>query len=126
MKTMVRTVFGYSIIRFGAVGLISTLIDIGLLNLFKHWGASLLVATAIGFLAGSVNGYLLNSRYVFQKERSYGAYGKFLLVTFIGLLITEGIVHLLEPGMSFNKAKLVAVVVVFFWNYAFSKLWAFK
>lgn len=124
---MIKKFFELTFIRFAMVGVVSTIIDLALLNIFyTRIGTSLLVATAIGFLAASVNGYLLNSKFVFQREHSYVGYLKFFLVTFIGLLLTELIVHILAPHMNFNIAKLIAVAIVFFWNYAFSKIWAFK
>jgi putative flippase GtrA len=129
MKNLVDKVLSKSIIRFGLVGALSTIIDVSLLNIFIHLHASLLVATAIGFLVASLNGYYLNSSFVFKRKHSYEGYFKFFVVVFTGLLITELIVHLLtymNPAMNFNVAKLVAVVVVFFWNYGFSKIWAFK
>jgi hypothetical protein len=34
--------------------------------------------------------------------------------------------HVRTAHVSLNEAKLVAVAIVFFWNYSLSKLWAFK
>ena len=53
-------------------------------------------------------------------------YGKYLIVSLGGFIITELLVNYLHNGIGVNKAKLVAVVVVFFWNYGLSKVWAFK
>ena len=117
-----------SLIRFGVVGLISTLIDIFVLNLANHFGASTWISTGIGFIAGATNGYFLNSKFVFAKDKSYARYTKYLIISLGGLLLTELIVTTLHDlySLNLNLGKLVAVMIVFFWNYLGSKIWAFK
>jgi putative flippase GtrA len=113
-------------VRFAGVGLTSTVLDIALLNVFAHFGVAVPVATAVGFLAGATNGYFLNSAFVFQADRTAARYIKYLVVSIGGFIITEFIVNYLHGSFGLNKAKLVAVVLVFFWNYGLSKVWAFK
>ncbi|HSI20718.1 MAG TPA: GtrA family protein [Verrucomicrobiae bacterium] len=114
------------ILRFAGVGALSTAIDMLVFNLLLLLNASVYVAGGIGFFAGFSNGYFFNSRYVF-KQGSRERYAKYLLVSLGGLLITEIILHLLhvELGMEENISKLVAVGIVFFWNYGLSKFWVF-
>ncbi len=115
-----------SILRFAAVGAVSTIIDIFLLNVLHAAGLSLFWATALAFIAGASNGYLMNNALVFGKQRSAVRYSKYLLVSLGGLIWTELIVHGLERDLGLNGAKLVAVALVFTWNYTLSKRWAFK
>ncbi len=113
-------------LRFAGVGALSTAIDILVFNVLLLTGASVYLAGGIGFFAGFSNGYFFNSRYVF-KQGSHVQYGKYLLVSLGGLLITEVILHLfhVEFGLEENISKLVAVGIVFFWNYGLSKVWVF-
>lgn len=117
------------IVGFAGVGLLSTLLDLLFLKLGLALHAPLWLATAIGFSVGLANGYLLNTSFVFQKERSGSSGLKYALISLGGLGITEIIVNLLtvwHPVLDALQAKLVAVVIVFFWNYILSRLWAFR
>jgi putative flippase GtrA len=109
------------------VGALSTIIDLIVYNLLLRAGVHIYIAGAIGFFAGFTNGYFFNSRYVFYRA-STERYVKYFLVSLGGLLITEMLLHELHLvlGMGQNPAKLVAVVVVFVWNYLLSKFWAFN
>lgn len=115
------------IVRFAAVGVLSTLIDIAVLNLLLRAGVHVYLAGALGFAAGFTNGYVLNSRYVFAHA-SRNSYIRYLLVSLGGLIITELILDFLhlQLGVGVTAAKLVAVGLVFFWNYGLSKVWVFK
>ncbi|MBU6389708.1 GtrA family protein, partial [Patescibacteria group bacterium] len=77
------------IVRFAGVGFLSTVIDIGLLNLLNYLGVNIYVATAVAFITAMTNGYLLNSRFVFSQERSYQRYIKYCIVSAVGLVLTE-------------------------------------
>lgn len=114
---------------FAVIGLLSTIIDLIVIKLLLLAHVPDLVATAGGFTAGVINGYLLNSHYVFRVNRSLSSSSKYVLVAFGGLLLTELIVGGLERSLfhfSVFPAKLVAVAIVFFWNYTLSKIWAFN
>jgi putative flippase GtrA len=113
-------------LRFAGVGALSTVIDLVILNLLLKVGGSIYIAGALGFFAGFSNGYFFNSRYVF-KSASTSRYVKYFVVSVGGLVITELLLDLFHVrlGLGPNTAKLIAVVVVFFWNYGLSKFWAF-
>ena len=118
----------HSLIRFGMVGAVSTFFDLVVLKLLLMAGVNVYLATAIGFLVGLTNGYFMNTKLVFKQNRDIGRYAKYFLISLGGLLITEQIIHYLHvrEGLEVLPSKLVAVVIVFFWNYILSKLWAFK
>jgi putative flippase GtrA len=113
-------------LRFAAVGFLSTVLDFAVLNILLKVGASIYIAGAFGFFAGFSNGYACNSKFVF-KSASRKNYLRYFLVSIGGLLITELLLDLfhIRIGLTTNVAKLIAVVVVFFWNYILSKYWAF-
>lgn len=111
------------------MGVVSTTCDILVLKLLLSLHVDIYVATALGFLCGLTVGFLLNGRYVFKQERTGRRYLKYGLISVGGLLLTELIIHLLHVDFSLMgalAAKLVAVGIVFFWNYGWSKRWAFK
>lgn len=109
--------------------MISTIIDVGLLKILLILNVDQHLAVALGFLAGLTNGYLMNSKFVFQVERQQKSYWKYFLISAIALILTEWIIEILNvqlKAMTPMEAKIVAVVIVFFWNYFASKKWAFK
>ncbi|MEI6499362.1 MAG: GtrA family protein [bacterium] len=135
MRKIVKTVFEREIIRYGFVGLISTILDFAFLNityiLLGNIDNHLWLATASGFLIGTINGYIMNSRWTFQYETKgteAKKFTKFAIIGLVGFALTElivlGLAHLLDVDK--NIAKLIAVVIVFFWNYFANKHWTFK
>jgi len=115
-------------------------IDFGLLFLLVHMHVHLWIAQPISFAAAASNGYYWNSKWTFQGLGSgarHHQYIRFLVFSAIGLGINMAIVSF---GLNFltggrpdlftkpqlAKAKLVAVVIVAFWNFLSNKLWNFK
>lgn len=119
--------YNLPILRFAAVGGLSTALDFLVYNLFLKVGVGIYVAGALGFFAGFSNGYFWNSRVVFRKA-SPERYLKYFVISVGGLIITELLLHIFHVnlGLGENTAKLIAVIVVFFWNYGLSSMWAFK
>ena len=119
----------HSIVRFASVGVVSTILDLTFYVGSLALGLPIELAATLGFLAGLTNGYLLNSKHVFQTNRHATNYGKYFAVSFGGLLITLAIIQIVHVHlrlMGAFEAKLLAVAIVFFWNYGLSKAWAFK
>ena len=119
----------FTAISFAIVGAINTVVDVAVLKIGLVFHLNLGLAVALGYFAGMTCGFLLSSRYVFEKDYSRDRYLKFAVISLIGFSLTELIVeslsgwqHIASPLM----AKGVAVVLVFFWNYFMSKKWAFK
>lgn len=119
-----------SLFAFAVVGVISTVIDIAVLNFFANLvHTEYHIATALGFLAGLVNGFYLNSSLVFATKRSVQKSIKYTVTSLGGLLLTEIIITIVHEHLgvtSLTEAKLVAAFIVLFWNYGLSKVWAFK
>jgi dolichyl-phosphate beta-glucosyltransferase len=115
--------------RFAVVGAIGTTLDYLVLN-FLHLalGLGLYWALTLGFTAGALNNYLLNSLWSFRQPLSWTKLGQFLTVALVGLGFNNGIVFLLGEYLSihYNVAKLVAIFVVFFWNYLANRYWTFS
>lgn len=118
--------------RFAVVGLVSTIIDITALNLsYRSFHTSLYLAAFIGFLLGSINGYLLNNAWTYRRlDKRAGLLGltKYTLISLVGLGLTEVIIDLLSvrSNLNYNVSKLVAVAVVFFWNFFGNRWWTFQ
>lgn len=129
------------IIVYGLVGVVSTAIDMGLLKFLTVVSWPYWLALAGGFGGGTVNGYFMNSRWTFRykTEGQEGVkFTQFTIVSLIGLGLTEliGNSYISTINHSLSLAgkeigpqmvgKLIAVVVVFFWNYGANKFWTFR
>lgn len=113
MKSLVL----YQVIKFSMVGMLNTLIDLGILNILI-WlsgiasGPAYSIFKGISFTAAVVNSYFCNKFWTFRKERdcprrglslsscekeaaaSEGDFVKFLAVALAGLLINVGVASL--------------------------------
>lgn len=120
------------LVKFAMVGFSSTVIDFSILNVcIKLLSFSIPFATFWGFIFGTTNGYFLNNHWTF-KDRNKSANSrdltKYATISAIGLGLTELIMHQLavESNIHYNIAKLIAVFIVFFWNFFANRYWTFK
>jgi len=124
--------------RFLAVGGLGTLLDLGLLTVLKLSGFPTLAANSLSFSAGVVNNFILNRRWTFAGvsplpwNRQLTRFG---LVSLIGLALNNAIMLLLEaplgnltghPEWGYLPAKIIATILVVFWNYFANRLWTFQ
>jgi len=115
-------------IKFALVGAIGTLLDLAVLNFsYLVLRTDLYLAVALGFLVGALNNYLLNSLWSFQQRLSWHQLIQFLFVAIGGWIWTELIMFFLVEMVdrNYNVAKLVALALVFFWNYFVNRYWTF-
>lgn len=130
--------------KFAAVGLSSTAIDFGVLNIL-----SLTTGITAGFILGGVNipgfgvavlnSYFWNKFWTFKAGGNRGVFQdfpKFLAVSLVGLLLNSGIIILtttytspffgLSSQTHLNMAKVMATVLVLFWNFFGLKFLVFR
>lgn len=128
--------------KFGLVGILNTLIDLGVLNFL-----SMLTGITKGFIVGGVNvpgfsvavvnSYFWNKLWVFQrKERLFRDFPQFLAISVIGILLNSGIIVVITTYISplfgvseevwLNIAKVAAVPVNMTWNFLGYKFIVFQ
>ena len=133
--------------KFAIVGAAGSVTDFTVLNvLVQLFGFKPVWANIFSFAAAVVQNFLLNRRWTFpeSKQRQAGRQlVQFALVSLIGLgintLILATVDHLLINfwthlvghehlgfTISYNFAKLVAIGVVLFWNFAGNRLWTYR
>ena len=122
-------------VKYGMVGAVATVVDVAIYNLSHYLmhnsPSTLWIAVSLGYGAGTVVGYVMNSRWTFRYDttgKEVRKFGQFALVTGVGLALTLCIVLSLTHnyGLGKNKAKLAAVCLVFFWNFGANRLWTFR
>jgi putative flippase GtrA len=117
-------------VKFGIVGVSNTLLFLAIYTvLLKVFGVWYLAASAIGFTAGAVNGFLLNRRWTFE-----GHVGDSLtpvrwgVVQGCGLLLNLGLVALCVEvvGMDELVGQAIAIVVVVVVTFLANRAWTFR
>jgi putative flippase GtrA len=110
----------------GGFATISDMIVLFILSNVLH--INHLVAAAFGFLVGVATNYTLNTLLVFQSQgKIKREFSLFALIGIGGLLWTELILWVLVDNLKIYLmlAKMVAVVLVLFWNFFMRKKFVF-
>lgn len=120
------------VIKFGIVGTIGAVVDLGLLNIFHlKFGWSIYLATFWAFAVAVVMNYLLNNYWTYSRlglAFQANKLMKFAAISTVGLGVTELIIDLLSvrSGLNYNLAKIIAIGLVFFWNFFANRAWTFR
>ncbi len=141
--------------KFFIVGLLGTVVDFGLFNLFYNiLGLPQALSNAMSFTAALLHNYAWNLFWIYPETRGQGMGRKFLIflaVSSVGLLLNTGIllatdnwvlgekgllaglvapvaafINIPHSAFSSNIAKAFATGIVLFWNFAANRLWTFK
>lgn len=120
-------------IRFGLVGILNNLITLAVYYFVIAINRNYyLFGNMLGFLAGTLNAYILNSRVVFRREgkeqTNRTALGKTYATYTISLLISTGLLFLLINVFSFSEkiAPLFALIVTVPFNFFMNRLWVYR
>lgn len=130
-------------IKFLVVGTIGFVVDFGILTLLKETTPlPTVVANTISFTAAVISNFTLNRYWTYPDSRSkriWSQLGQFTLVNSVGWLINTGILLVLEhlfdllladfpaiPLRGYIPAKMVATVVVLFWNFFVNRYWTYS
>lgn len=105
-------------------------IDFSLTWLFKDvFHVNKFLANAIGFTAAVLSNYFINRIWTFKNSAKIGRQlAAFVTVSLIGLLLNSLIIYLFNNLLSFNfyHSKIIAVALVFFWNFSANYFFVFK
>jgi len=129
-------------IKFLVVGTIGFVVDFGTLTLLKELTSMpTAAANTISFSAAVVSNFTLNRYWTYPDSRSksiWSQLGQFTVVNIIGLLINTAILLTLEnvfdtlllnfpniPIRGYIPAKMIATVVVLFWNFFVNRYWTY-
>ena len=115
---------GFRYLFAGAAGFMA---DLFVLFILTHYFDVFYIFSAmVGFTAGITITYLVSVKWVFGRRSAYGRrkeFAIFSLIGVIGLLITLASMWLLTDILHiyFLISKIVATVLVYFWNFSARK-----
>jgi putative flippase GtrA len=120
-----------TMIGFFLIGIITSLIDIGLLYVFcAYFGIWYLPAAAMSYCCGIFVSYILNKYLNFHdKDRHYLAqFSTFTAISVSCLLVNLCVIWLAVEMFSLNylTGKIIATCCAFFWNYHGQKHYTFR
>ena len=118
-------------LKFAAVGFSGVFVDFGITWLFKEKvKLNKYVSNAIGFVCAATSNYILNRIWTFESENASIAteYGKFMLVSVIGLGINSLTLYILTDKLKWNfyLSKIFAIGMATLWNFFANLLFTFK
>lgn len=126
-----RTWFSQAV-RFGAVGVLNTLVDWGLYYALTRWaglGSLPVLAKSLSYGAGIINSYFWNKYWTFQqRDGSLLSIVPFMIVSLIALGVNAGVLHLGLEVLSITEfaSLILATGVTLLWNFLMSKLVIFR
>ena len=117
--------------RFGLVGIAGLLVDFTVTWTMKEvLYVNAYLANASGFILAASGNFYLNKKWTFNdnNKQFFKQYFTFFLIAVFGLLLNSALLYLFYGywGISFYEGKLIAVVIVFFWNFFANSFFTFK
>jgi putative flippase GtrA len=117
-------------VKFGIVGISNTLLTFIVYTiLLKVFGVWYIAASAIGFIVGATNGFLLNRRWTFAGHVGDSLTPvRWAVVQAAGLALNLGLLFLLvhDAGLDELVAQALATIVVTVSTFLVNRAWTFK
>lgn len=117
-------------VKFGIVGVSNTLLTLLVYTfLLKVLGVWYLAASAIGFIVGAVNGFLLNRRWTFREHVGDALTPvRWGIVQGCGLGVDEGLLYVFVHDAHIDKllAQVLATAVVTVTTFFVNRAWTFR
>jgi putative flippase GtrA len=117
-------------VKFGIVGISNTLLTLVVYTvLLKGFGVWYLAASAIGFVVGAINGFLLNRRWTFRDHVGDALTPvRWGVVQTCGLGLDEALLYVLVHDAHLDKlvAQVCATAVVTVSTFFVNRAWTFR
>lgn len=130
-NNLVKTFWQF--IKFGMVGASNTLISLVIYYIGLYLNVHYVLSNVLGFIAGTLNAYYWNNKYVFKKEEGeerstaksvtkvFISYGISLGLSTVLLVLWVDVLHISE-----RIAPLLNLCVTIPLNFVMNKFWAFR
>ncbi|NYB26891.1 MAG: GtrA family protein [Methanobacteriaceae archaeon] len=123
---------GIQFFRYIFVGGVAFLVDFASLYVFTDYiGVFYLISAAIAFILGLITNYILSINWVFNRRSLDNKTIEFSFFAFIGI-VGLGLNELLiwfftaEIGLFYLLSKILAAIIILFWNFFARKLTLFR
>ena len=121
----------YQLCKYGAVGGIGAVLDMGLYTIIiTLTSLNYLFANAISFSIGTIVVYILQKNWTFQcqDDKNVLLFSKFIGVVLITYLLNNLILIICVELLDFNLilSKIIQILISFIWGYSINKTFVFK
>jgi putative flippase GtrA len=117
-------------VKFGIVGVSNTLLFFAIYTvLVKGFGVWYVAASAIGYIVGAVNGFLLNRRWTFREHVGDSLTPvRWTVVQGCGLLANLGLVYMFVDGVGLGElvGQACATVIITVLTFLANRAWTFR
>lgn len=117
-------------VKFGIVGLSSTIIDWGIFYLLNHYMVYYLTAKVMSFSVAVINSFIWNRRWTFRSQdpNRNKEFIKFLLISLVGLTINALIMYVAVSVYGTRKivGLIFATGITTSWNFLANKFYTFR
>lgn len=118
------------VLRFAVVGVIATAVHYSILTALVEIGhVNKIAATTIGYVFGTIVSYVLNRRFTFEARGTpvMKSFAKYALLYGIGALLNAAIFGaLVQAGLYYLLAQVIATGIVLFWNFLGARFVVFR
>ena len=113
--------------KFGIVGVVAAIVDVGLLTLLaEKFGVDVLISAAISFSVSVIVNYICSMKFVFQgkKQNKWKEFIIFLVLSMGGLLLNQLIMWFGVKWFSshYLLVKVLAMLIVPIYNFITRKI----
>lgn len=129
MNTIRQIIKKYSqFIKFSIVGVMNTTISLIVYYILLFFGMHFLIANAIGYLVGIINGFILSSKFVFKTDMNINSGSKFVLTYVSSFIIGSTILYFLVEILLVPETIAPLIISIFnvIYNYIINKVWTFN
>ena len=121
----------YSLGKFGVAGSIGLVVDFCTTLFLKEFlRIDPYLANACGFSLAVINNFYINKYWTFKSRSGVSSYQfvSFLCVSLLGLFLNTLLLVLFNKylGLNFYISKLIAIFIVFVWNFIANKKFTFR
>lgn len=115
-------------LKFLVIGVLNTCITFFVFNFLIRSGVSLDLSNAVGYIAGLINSFIWNKKWVFKTVRSnvLKEFFSFIIVFFVCYLIQLLFFHLVLKYVNESVAQILGMGVYTIMNYLMNKYFSFK
>lgn len=113
-------------------GVLSALVDIGVMQLVIHGGMSYQVGTSAGFASGLLLNYIYHARLTFRAAATSTSFFRYICVVILNFLLTLSCVAvavaLLQLSVQTSSliGKIVSLPIIAINGFVLGKYWIFK
>lgn len=109
------------------VGIVSALIDIGLMQLLINFGFHHLIAASCGFFAGLVVNFILHSRITFKEDYSHRMLVRYITLVMANYVLVLIVIQIFNSWLSMPVlGKILSLPLVALNGFFLSKYWIYK